>query len=198
MDDLRKQQEKELAFYHFTRGETVASIGAQCCHWEAAYAAASDSIHIYLEDIDSSWMNARQAGFAWNYYAGLLGHPLPASFQLVLGEEKKTNLPNGIFDKILIINSFHEFTYKKEMLRDIALKLKPGGTLFIDETLALRSGELHGVCHRQMYMDNELIELLRQYGYDYTGGVVLNYHKQKPVRKLFAFKLSQPVPVKNG
>jgi len=39
MADLQKMQQREIGFYDFTSGQTIASIGGQCCHWEAAYAA---------------------------------------------------------------------------------------------------------------------------------------------------------------
>jgi len=39
MAHLGKIKQSELDFYDFKSGQTIASIGAQCCHWEAAYAA---------------------------------------------------------------------------------------------------------------------------------------------------------------
>jgi len=39
MDDLRKMQQKDIGFYDLRSGQTIASIGAQCYHWEAAYTA---------------------------------------------------------------------------------------------------------------------------------------------------------------
>ena len=191
MNDLYKQQEKELKFYDFQPGQVIASIGAQCCNWEAAYAATTDSIQFYLEDIDSTDFNPQQASFAWSYYDSLRKRPLTSTYHLVLGNEKETNLPDKLFDKILIINSFHEFSYQTEMLKDIADKLKPGGILYIDETLARKSGELHGGCHKKIYLNDELIEILKDNGFEYTDGVVINYRKSKPVRKIFAFKKKQ-------
>ena len=43
---------------------------------------------------------------------------------MVLGNERSTLLPENSFDKILIINSFHEFTFKAEMLADIKKETK--------------------------------------------------------------------------
>ena len=187
MEDLLKQQEKQLSFYDFRKGQTVASIGAQCCHWEAAYAAATEDVHFYLEDIDSAYLNKRQADFAWNYYSTLRKDPL-TPYTLVLGDEQQTKLPDNTFDKIIIINSFHEFTYVKKMLDDIRLKLKPDGVLYIDEALARHSGQLHGICKKRMYLDEELVALLKRNGYEYVDGLTLNYRKSKPVRKIFAFR----------
>src|SRR6185436_10568748 len=93
LETLYKQQGPAIGFYHFQPGQTIASIGAQCCHWEAAYAAASDSLDFWLEDIDSSFFNQRQASFAWNYYDSLCRKPMTSKYHLVLGDEKKTNLP---------------------------------------------------------------------------------------------------------
>lgn len=191
MDHLLQQKQKELAFYNFRPGQTVASIGAQCCHWEAAYSAATDSVQFYLEDIDPAYLNKKQADFAWNYYEALRKKPMTSSYKLVLGDEKKTNLPAGTFDKIIIINSFHEFTWQKEMLDDISQKLKPGGMLYIDEALARHTGQLHGICKKRMFLDEELVEELKASGYEYVNGINMNYRKSKPVRKIFAFRKSK-------
>lgn len=186
--DLQKQKGRELAFFSFKPGQYVASLGAQCCHWEAAYAAASDSVHFFLEDIDSSYFNAGQASFAWNHYEQLLGKPLSSSWRLVVGTEHRTNLPENLFDKILIINSFHEFTDQLGMLADIRRKLKPEGILYIDETLAKHSGELHGVCKKRIYLSDELINILQDNGYEYVNSLDMNFRKGRVVRKIFAFR----------
>ena len=110
MDDLYRQKQVELDFYQFRPGQQVASIGAQCSHWEAMYAAASDSIDFYLQEIDTSYFNPRQTAFAWHYYDSLRGKPMTSTYQMVLGTEHSTGLPEQFFDKIMIINSFQEFT----------------------------------------------------------------------------------------
>lgn len=188
INDLLQQKEKEIHFYNFIKAQTVGSIGAQCSAWEAAFAAVTDSLHFYLEDIDSAYFNKQQVEFAWNYYRNLLNKPLTSNYKIVLGNEKKTNLPDRIFDKILIINSFHEFTFQKEMLKDISFKLKDDGILYIDESLARHRGQLHGICKKRMYLDEELIAVLKQNNYQYVNGVILAYHHSKPARKIFAFK----------
>ena len=177
MESLRKQQGSALAFYNFLPGQVVGSIGAQCCHWEAAYASTVDSVRFYLEDIDSSYFNIRQANFAWKYYDSIRGKPMTSKYQLVLGDEKQTQLPEKSFDKILIINSFHEFSYQKEMLADIRNKLKPGGILYIDEMLAKKSGELHGVCKKRIYLPEELIEILNRSGFQFVDALDLQFRK---------------------
>lgn len=191
MDDLYRQKQQELDFYSFQPGQTVGSIGAQCSHWEAAFAATTDSIHFYLEDIDTAHFNNRQTGFAWHYYDSLRGYPMTCTYTLVTGTEKSTHLPDNSFDKILIINSFHEFTFRDEMLTDIKIKLKPGGILYIDETVPKRPGQLHGICKKPMIPGEEMISILTRNGYEYIDGLEILFRKGKPFRKIYAFRKNQ-------
>jgi len=189
MADLFKMQQKEISFYDFRPGQTVASIGAQCSNWEAAYAATTDSVTFYLQDIDSSKFQKNQVEFAWNYYATLRGKPMTSDYKMVMGDERSTSLPENTFDKILIINSFHEFTYQKEMLADIKKKLKPGGILYIDEALPKKQGQLHGICNKPMLTNKETIAVFEKNGFEYANGVDFNYRQKNPTRKIFAFQI---------
>ena len=189
MAHLYKVKQAELDFYHFKSGQTVASIGAQCCHWEAAYAATTDSVIFYLEDIDTAKFKNEQTEFVWNYYGKLRGRPLTSNYKMILGDERSTSLPENTFDKILIINSFHEFTFVPEMLADIKKKLKPGGVLYIDEALPKRPGQLHGICNLPMLTSQETIAVCAKNGFEYLNGLDFNYRQKNPVRKIFAFKV---------
>jgi SAM-dependent methyltransferase len=188
MEDLYGQKQAELNFYRFQPGQSVASIGAQCGHWEAAYAAVTDSIHFFLEDIDSSYFNQRQVGFAWHYYDSLRGRPMTSTYTMIIGTEESTLLPGNTFDKIIIINSFHEFTRVDEMLADIKTKLKAGGILYIDETVPKRPGQLHGICKKPMLTPEEMTSILSKNGYEYIDGLEILFRKGKPFRKIYAFR----------
>jgi hypothetical protein len=189
MAHLYKIKQAELDFYGFKSGQTIASIGAQCCHWEGAYASTTDSVSFYLEDIDSSKFKKKQLEFVWNYYASLRGKPMTSTYKMILGDERSTSLPENMFDKILIMNSFHEFTFKTEMLADIKKKLKPGGILYIDEALPKKRGQLHGICNLPMLTAEETIALFASNGFEYVNGIDFNYRQNVPVRKIFAFKI---------
>ena len=187
MNDLYRQKQTELDFYGFEAGQTVASIGAQCGHWEAAFASATDSIHFYLEDIDTSYFNRRQVDFAWHYYDSLRGHPMTCTYTMVVGTEQATLLPANSFDKIIIINSFHEFTFVDEMLADIKTKLKTGGILYIDETVPKREGQLHGVCKKPMFTQEQMVAILSKNGYQLLEVKDIVFRKNKVFRKIYAF-----------
>ena len=107
---------------------------------------------------------------------------------MVLGDERSTQLPENIFDKIIIINSFHEFTFQAEMIADIKKKLKPDGILYIDEALPKRQGQLHGICKKPMLTHEEMIAVLAKSGFEYIDGLDLNFRNKRPMRKIFAFQ----------
>jgi ubiquinone/menaquinone biosynthesis C-methylase UbiE len=188
MQSLHKQLDNQIRFYNFSDGENVASIGAQCGNWEAAFATSAGKVHFYLEDIDSISLNEVQLSYAWSYYSLLNKSALAADYKIIIGTETSSNLPAEFFDKILIINSFHEFSDKIKMLNDIYSKLKPDGILYIDETLAKKSGELHIQCKKRIFTSDEIIVLLEQNGFIYTGGLQIDFRKTNPGHKIFAFR----------
>jgi|SRR5579871_2984871 len=187
MVQVEKQFDSQVKFYDFHPGEMVASIGAQCANWEAVFAALTDSVTFYLEDIDSISLNEKQVNFAWEYYSKLRGQPITCYHKIVIGTETTTNLPDSFFDKILIINSFHEFNDKATMLSDLRKKLKRNGTLMIDEVLAQKSGELHIQCKKRIYTDDEMQTIFRENGFRYIKGLDMHFKNAKPTRKIFVF-----------
>lgn len=191
---LHRSADPYMMFFQFKKGDQVASIGAQCSTTEASYAALADSVTFYLQDIDSTYCNERQVSFAWHYYDTLEGpRPTNSTYHIVTGEEKKTLLPAGHFDKIMIINTFHEFTYPDDMLQDIAAKLKEDGMLYIDEALPKKPGQLHGQCKRKMYTPEELKAVLGRNGFtfDTEWAPPDRSNKKRVQHAVFAFKKKQ-------
>lgn len=188
---MHEQQDSLMSFYNFKPRQAIGSIGAQCANWEAMMASYTDGAHFYLEDIDTAYFKESQARFAWDYYGNLQGRPLSSSYELIVGNEKGTQLPNASCDKIFIINSFHEFSFKKEMLEDIAKKLKPGGLLYIDEIIAKYPGQKHGGCKKELFTEAELIGFCRANDFEYTAGMYVTYRKSVPYRKIYVYKRKQ-------
>ena len=119
------------------------------------------------------------------------GRPMTSDFKMIIGDERSTSLPENTFDKILIINSFHEFSFQAEMLTDIKKKLKAGGVLYIDEALPKRSGQLHGICNLPMLTNEETIAIFEKNGFEYINGIDFNYRQKVAVRKIFAFRIKE-------
>ena len=126
----------------------------------------------------------------------LLRHPsvagrMTSDYKMIIGDERSTSLPENTFDKILIINSFHEFTFQAEMLADIKRNLKPGGLLYIDEALPKRQGQLHGICNKPMLTNEETIAIFEKNGFEYVDGIDFNYRQKILQGRYFAFKVKE-------
>jgi hypothetical protein len=61
--------------------------------------------------------------------------------------------------------------------------------LYIDETMALYTGELHVNCNKPLLTEDKLAKLAESNGFKYVNSVTVVWHKKKPVRKIFAFEM---------
>ena len=116
---------------------------------------------------------------------------MTSDYKMIFGDERSTSLPEITFDKILVINSFHEFTFQSEMLADIRKKLKPNGILYIDEALPRKPGQLHGICNKPMLTNEETIAIFEKNGFEYVDGIEFSYGQKNPTRKIFAFRIKK-------
>ena len=158
--------QKSLSIYNFQPNETIASIGASSGVWEIWFASQVEDLTFYLQDIDSLNCNQEEIEYGIKYYEKLLQKPILGKFIPIIGTQSKTNLPENTFDKILIINSLHEFEMPELILQDIHKILKPNGQLFIEEQLAKFSGEIHEGCGKRLFTESELNEILKKCGFE--------------------------------
>jgi ubiquinone/menaquinone biosynthesis C-methylase UbiE len=163
---------KSLEIYSFQKDEVIASIGAGGGVWEIGFATFHEDLTFYLQDINGNILNQADIDYAIEYYTKVSGKPNGNKFIPVIGTETKTNLPTNTFDKVLIINSFHEFDNPINMLAEVRRILKQGGKLFIEETLARELGQLHDGCKKPLYLEQDLLAFLDQHGFtlDYSRG----------------------------
>jgi ubiquinone/menaquinone biosynthesis C-methylase UbiE len=160
---LRESYEKNLKYWNIQKGETVASIGAQNGNLEVRYALFVDSIHFTLEDIDTSCLNKTEFEKVKNYYQTLANKKINSDFTLLIGTETSTNLNANTYDRILLINTYHELSKKAEIVAQINTALKSKGKLIIMEKMAKKKGKKRKDCHHIMPFEPDfLLELQAQ------------------------------------
>jgi len=125
-----------LTFFEFKKGDVVAEVGAGNGQNIAGLSLLTDSLMLYAQDINSKSLNKKNFDKVINR-CKKYKNPTTCNFQLYIGTEKTTNLPDNFFDKIILSSTFHEFTFMNEMLSDIYKKLKSGGKLYILESQCL-------------------------------------------------------------
>ena len=169
--------QKSLSIYNFQPNETIASIGVSSGVWEIWFASQVDYLTFYLQDIDAQNCNQAEINEGIAYFEKLVSKKNTGKFIPIIGTQSATNLPKNTFDKVLIINSLHEFETPEIILQDIRKILKSNGKLFIEEQTAKFSGEIHEGCGKQLFTENELIEILANCGFQ----VIETYFKDNGV-----------------
>lgn len=117
----------------------------------------------YLQEIDSVRLSQFDQVLA--HHEHILREPVKAKFNLVLGTEKSTNLPRESFDRVLMINVFHEVEDRGDLMVEIHDLLRDIGTLVIMERMARVAGEIHGDCKYPKLLEQGFLAEMEGYGY---------------------------------
>ena len=158
--------QKSLSIYNFQQNETIASIGASSGVWEIWFASQIDYLTFYLQDIDAQNCNQAEINEGIAYFEKLVSKKNTGKFIPIIGTQSATNLPKNTFDKVLIINSLHEFETPEIILQDIRKILKSNGKLFIEEQNAKFLGEIHEGCGKRLFTESEIVKLLKKYSFE--------------------------------
>ena len=150
-------------------GETIASLGVGGGVWEVGLGAMVPGLTVYLVELSPELLNDEELAAAVLFWEKQTGKPVESRFVPVVGTETSTNLPEKFFDKILLLNSLHEFSQPDAMLAECHRALKPGGLVFVEERFARSPGELHEGCGRRLFSENELVKLFSRNGFALHG-----------------------------
>ncbi len=118
-------------FMNIKNGDCVSEIGAANSENIGFLSLLTENVTYYAQDIDAKTLTQKRLNKTIMKYSKLKQSKQTNSFQRVIGTKNSSNLPDGKFDKILIIDSFHDFDKKDEMIDDVAKKLKPDGQFII-------------------------------------------------------------------
>jgi len=122
-----------LKFMDYKAGMTFADVGAASGAITVMMATLMDSSLIYLQDIDTTKLLAKNVEKIITFYSrqGKTDLRRRNKFQIVIGDEEHSNLPDQSVDLIYTNATFHAFDAPDQMLADLHRKLKPNGRIFI-------------------------------------------------------------------
>lgn len=125
-------------FLDIQPGDTYADVGSSSGYYVGAMAVFLDSVDFYLQDIDANCLNKKNVDRVLKYYSRFRSVPIEQTnnFHITIGSEKQTNLPDDTFDQIYSNATFHVLNYPDSVMRDLHLKLKDDGHLFIRDEFA--------------------------------------------------------------
>jgi ubiquinone/menaquinone biosynthesis C-methylase UbiE len=157
-----------MRFMDIQRGDVIADVGSSDGEYSLALASLYDDVTVYVEDVDPKDLNQKKLDSYKASFEKKKGRPETNQFHLTIGTYTCTNLPDNAFDKILLVTSFHEFTYMDEMLNDLYKKLKEGGKLYILEAFSTKEKVIHCDEGHKGYRIDEVRELLEKHGFYMT------------------------------
>jgi SAM-dependent methyltransferase len=104
--------------------DVIADIGAGSGYHVFKMAPLANKGAVYAVDIQPEML---QAILGNNQYK------INKNIELVQGNEKSVNLPKNTFDKVLLVDVYHEFNFPLEMILSIKKSLKTNGKIYLIE-----------------------------------------------------------------
>ena len=184
---VKRHNSRFLPIYNFQENDKVASIGVGSGVKEVMYTIESPKVYFYLQEINPYFLRSKYIKIYTYQLEEMFGKKIQSEFKLFIGDSISTNLPNVIFDKILIEHALHEFTHPKEMLADIVSKLSKDGSLFILEYITNTPGIIHEGCRGKVYQEEELLTLLDKFQCKLEG----KYQLPSLFNNMFIFKFKK-------
>jgi hypothetical protein len=128
---IKSLQDKCVDTISFSKGETVADVGAANGSIEAMLSMFHDSLTFYIQDIDTSVCNQKIINDVVKRYQAINGKPFTNKFIVIKGDDNQTNLPDDTFNKILMLWTYEYFKDPKSIMTDLRMKLKTDGLMYI-------------------------------------------------------------------
>lgn len=149
-----------IQFMDIKPGDHVAEIGAGDGINIAVLGLVFDHVNFVAQDIDAKSLNDKKFQKLIRKNSNRRSTQQTNHFERIIGTATSTQLENGAYDKIIIVNSLHDFDKPDPMLDDIYTKLKSDGKLILLEGLSYIGDTAicldYGV--HPLFMYNALIE----------------------------------------
>lgn len=164
-DELNKEYRDLIEKIGIRNGYFIADVGASLGIDDFSLSVLTDSNSYFIQDISSEIFRKKRFKQMQNYFNSIRKTPQTNKLQYVIGNERKSCLPDSSFDLIFLFNSLHEFTYVKEMLDDLSKKLKSNGRLVVREsTSTIEKRHIIDGCYTTAFTKNEVKLLMKSSG----------------------------------
>lgn len=138
----------ELEYYNLKNHQRIAEIGAGSGIFSFLLFFSNPSLKISINEL---WNKVSNIAFTLKRVSQYFNTDM---IEVIKGNKKDTNL-NGLYDRIIIRNTFHHFKKMKPMLKSIYKHLSDDGVLYIKERpIGFNNSPIY--CEQQM--DNEKIK----------------------------------------
>ena len=125
--DERESEEKTsilIKNMSIKRTDIIADIGAGSGYHVFIMAPMVSEGNVYAVDIQPEMLQAIASNTLFQKNNNI---------KLIRGSEKSVNLPENTFDKILMVDVYHEFNFPYEMMQSIRKAMKKNGEIYLIE-----------------------------------------------------------------
>ena len=125
--DERESEEKTSILIKnmgINRTDVIADIGAGSGYHVFKMAPKASEGNVYAVDIQPEMLQAMASNSKFKKNKNI---------KLIQGSEKSVNLPANTFDKILMVDVYHEFNFPFEMMQSIRKAMKKDGEIYLIE-----------------------------------------------------------------
>jgi hypothetical protein len=129
--NMFETKQQFVDFLGIKNREVIAEVGSADGYNLGVLSVFYDSLTLYAQDIGSKFLTQKKLDKVINYYTKQRVAEQTCTFKMINGTISSTGLPSGIFDKIFLINAYHDFDEKDRMIEDMVDKLKPQGQIII-------------------------------------------------------------------
>ena len=151
----------------FSPNEHIADVGAKGGNLAGVLSLFYNNIDITLEDIDSSCLNKIVVDSMFQYYDRISGGKRNnISCHLAIGNEVNTLLPEHAYQKVFLLNTYHEFSRPAQMLRNIHHILAPDGILYVQEAVSTYHYMVRPDCRHMTTLQRDLLSAFRYAGFE--------------------------------
>ena len=85
--------------YGIKKGDIIADVVAASGYTDGAMSLVCDSVTFYIEDINKVYLNQKELNKMVKYYSEIRKTPQTNKFYFTIGNERRTNLPDSIFQE---------------------------------------------------------------------------------------------------
>jgi ubiquinone/menaquinone biosynthesis C-methylase UbiE len=198
-EEIREAFPPILKFMDYKAGMTFADVGASSGAITIMMATLMDNSLIYIQDIDTTKLKSKNIDKIITYYSRQCNADLRRKnkFQIIIGDEKHSNLPDESVDLIYTNATFHEFDYPDSMLVDLRRKLKQNGRIFIRDGFKNGRGvanqRLEKSCGKILKTIDEFLTIMKRNGF-----VLIKESENMDGYPLFGFKIEHQIVSDNS
>ena len=185
MTQLKNVYKFDLSHIEVKKGEKIASIGAGDGSKEVQIAIMNEGIDWTLQEIDSVSLNPKSFKNVIESFEKIIQKPINENFSIVIGNLEKTNLLYDAYDRVLLLNVYHEITDRQRFMAEIHRVLKEKGRVVIMESMARKIGQRHQGCNDLKLWEPDFLTEMEKFNFKL---VTRNRPREKSFETFFVFE----------